>query len=82
MLYNIVDRRKRPYRWRTINAVIEATAHDNGVTDSDKAPVSADDVAFDQREAISLEAAVAWAAGQSGPVTLFLYDEGDGIVPE
>jgi hypothetical protein len=82
MLYNIVDRRRRPYRWRTINAVIEATAHDNGVSDADTVQESTDDVAFEQREAISLEAAVAWAAGQAGPVTLFLYDEDDGIVPE
>jgi len=81
MLCNIIDNRKRPYRWRKVNAVIEATAHDNDVPDADSVQESADDVVYEQREAISLEAAVAWAVDQAGPVTLFLYDEGDGIAP-
>jgi hypothetical protein len=79
MLCNIVDRRKRPYRWRVVNAVIEATAHDNGVTDADIMPPRDGDVVYDQRASISLETAIEWAAQQFSPVTLFLYDEGDGI---
>jgi hypothetical protein len=81
MLCNIIDHRTRPYRWRKVNAIIEATAHDNDVADSDQAQSAREDVIYDQREAISLEAAVAWAAQQAGPVTLFLYDEGAGTPP-
>jgi hypothetical protein len=29
MIWNIVDRRKRPYRWKAITAIIEPTYHDN-----------------------------------------------------
>jgi hypothetical protein len=82
MLCNIIDRRERPYRWRRVNAVIEATAHENGVKDGDAMPESSDDVVYEQRESISLEVAVAWANEQAASVTLFLYDEGDGIMPE
>jgi hypothetical protein len=81
MLCNIIDHRTRPYRWRRVNAIIEATSHDNDVSDGDHAPSSLGDVVYEQREAISLEAAVAWAAQQAGPVTLFLYDEGEGTAP-
>ena len=75
------DHRARPYRWRKVNAIIEATAHENDVADSDQAPSGGEAVDYDQREAISLAAAVEWAAQQAGPVTLFLYDEGAGTPP-
>jgi hypothetical protein len=81
MLCNIIDHRTRPYRWRKLNAIIEATSHDNEVSDGDQAPSGREDVVYEQREAISLEAAAAWAAQQAGPVTLFLYDEGAGTAP-
>jgi hypothetical protein len=78
MLCNIIDHRTRPYRWRKVNAIIEATSHDNGVADSDQASSGGETVDYEQREAISLEAAVTWAIQQASPVTLFLYDEGAG----
>jgi hypothetical protein len=81
MLCNIIDHRTRPYRWRRVNAIIEATSHDNAEPDGDQAPSGGETVVYEQREAISLEAAVAWAAQQAGPVTLFLYDEGEGTAP-
>jgi hypothetical protein len=81
MLCNIVDHGTRPYRWRKVNAIIEATSHDNDVADGDQAPSGSEAVVYEQREAISLEAAVAWAAQQASPVTLFLYDEGAGTPP-
>ena len=78
MIHNIIDQRRRRYRWRKINAIIEATAHDNGCVDSDQQPASDDDVTYQQREGISLADAVRWAMSAPSPVTLFLYDEGDG----
>jgi hypothetical protein len=79
MIWNIIDRRKRPYRWRCINAIVEATSHDNGPhKDGDQAESGPDDVGYLQREGISLADAIAWANSLPGGVTLFLYDEGRG----
>lgn len=84
MIWNIIDRRDRPYRWKTVNAVIEAVEHDNSVIDADQAPEA--DVHFvvdyAQREAVSVHEAIAWASEQKCPVTLYLYDEGAGIERE
>lgn len=81
MICNIIDSRHRPYRWKRLNAIIEATEHDDNVPDSDRAPDfedGTDFVVYDQREGVSLAEALAWANGQKCPVTLYLYDEGDG----
>ena len=78
MICNIIDSRSRRYRWREINAVIEATSHDNGCEDSDQQPPADDDLVYAQREGISLSEAIAWAHEQPGAVTLFLYDAGAG----
>jgi hypothetical protein len=80
MIWNIIDRRKRPYRWRRVNAIIEAVEHDNSCADADQAPPAPPRtiVDYDQREGISVEDAVRWASAQSCPVTLYLYDDGDG----
>lgn len=84
MIWNIVDKRTRKHRWKTINAIVEAVEHDNSCKDSDQAPEqgSATYVLYDALEAVSVSEAVAWAMGQRGPVTLFLYDEGDGFSDE
>lgn len=80
MICNIVDNRTRKYRWQRINAVVEATWHDNSCQDADQAFPAApqDEVVYDRREGISLHEAVTWANGQSCQVTLYLYDEGAG----
>lgn len=78
MIWNVIDKRERPYRWAKINAIAEATSHDNSVADSDLAPESSDDLDYDQREGISVAEAVQWANGLPGAVTLYLYDEGTG----
>jgi len=81
MIWNIVDRRERPYRWRTVNAIVEAVEADNSCADTDQAP-SSDPllvVDYDALEAVSVNEAVAWAMGQRCPVTLYLYDEGGGF---
>jgi len=81
VICNIVDRRQRRYRWAKINAIIEATWHDNFVADTDIAPEVNDqsEVVYDRLEGVSLSEAVSWAGQQSCPVTLYLYDEGKGI---
>jgi hypothetical protein len=79
MIFNIVDRRKRVFRWREINAIIEATSHDNSCNDSDQMPPSADDLTYEELKGASLQEAVAWADSQPSAVTLYLYDKGEGI---
>ena len=80
MIWNIIDKRSRTYRWREINAVIENVANDNSCQDTDifdeeneAAPI------YDDRSNISLHEAIAWAETQSGKITLYLYDKGEGI---
>ncbi len=84
MIWNIIDRRERPYRWKMVNAVIEAVEHDNSVEDADQADEF--DVRtiidYDQRNGISVNAAVAWASEHKSPVTLYLYDQGKGTETE
>ena len=81
MIWNIIDRRKRPYRWKCVNAIIEDTWHDNSVSDSDEAPedLSGAGVIYDQRASITLTEAIRWANEQVSPVTLYIYDEGAGF---
>lgn len=81
MLWNIIDNRKRKYRWSSVNAIIEAVEHDNSCADADQAPESdpAVTIDYDALEAVSVNEAVAWAMSQACPVTLYLYDEGAGF---
>ena len=80
MIWNVIDRRTRPHRWAKINAIIEATWHDNTVADTDIAPTAPieEEVTYDRLEGISLRDAIRWANEQTCPVTLYLYDEGSG----
>jgi hypothetical protein len=84
MLWNIIDRRTRPYRWREVNAIVEATEHDNSCKDSDQAPESDPRLTVDYEalEAVSVAEAVQWAEGKPCPVTLYLYDLGQGFADE
>lgn len=84
MIWNIIDRRERPYRWKTVNAVVEAVEHDNSVEDADQADHFdvREIVDYDERNAISVSAAVAWASEIESPVTLYLYDTGKGTQSE
>ena len=83
MIWNVIDRRSRPYRCSKINAIVEAAWHDNAVQDADQAPeaTAGTEVVYDQREGVSLNEAINWANAQTCPVTLYLYDEGAGTVP-
>lgn len=80
MIVNIIDNRTRPYRWKSITAIVEAAFHDNSVADSDQTESQGGDidVDYDSLEGVSLAEAVAWAQSFEGNVTLFLYDLGDG----
>lgn len=80
MIWNIVDGRKRRYRWRKVNAVIENVKHDNAVDDADIFDEENGDAPpYDSKKGILLHEAVKWAESAPGKVTLYLYDDCDGI---
>jgi hypothetical protein len=80
MITNIIDKRKRQYRFLKINAIVEAAWHDNTVKDADQAPSSENGgPLYEERELISLGNAITWATAFTEPVTLFLYDEDASI---
>ena len=77
MIWNIVDARERPYRWKNVDAMVEPTFSDNNVKNSDQAPRDAKSWPFcAEFEGGPLSEAIAWANGFEEPVTLYLYDCG------
>ena len=76
---NIIDRRKHPYRFAKINAVVEPTYHDNSIDDADKVKPGYAGVGYDEREHITMADAIVWAGSFAEPTTLFIYDHDDGI---
>jgi hypothetical protein len=80
MIANIIDNRERPYRWKVVNAVVEAVENDNACEDADQAtePAYASS-GYDERRSVSVQAAVEWATAKPEAVTLYLYDDGEGI---
>ena len=82
MLCNVIDNRTRRFRWRRVEAILEATSHDNANGDSDPVEPADDELLFDKRDGLSVAEAVAWANAQPGMVTLFLYDEGTNSTEE
>jgi hypothetical protein len=80
VIFNIIDRRKRRYRWKQITAIVEPTYHDNLCKDSDETEVPEPGFTdYDERAVISVADAIAWAMSLAFPVTLYLYDLGQGI---
>jgi hypothetical protein len=79
MICNIIDRRTRPYRWREVNAIIEATSHDNACEDADQQQPTDDDLTYDQHENVTFAEAIAWPNQEVCPGTLYLYDKGTGM---
>ena len=80
MIFNIIDERKRRYRWKKVTAIVEPTYHDNSVQDSDQAGMPEPGFTiYDQREEISLADAIIWATSLPFEATLSLYDLGEGI---
>lgn len=80
-ILNIIDRRKRPHRFKKINAIIEPTRHDNRCKDSDHAEGRDNWMGYDEREHIALADAIEWAATFPDELTLYIYDEDGGIYP-
>lgn len=84
MLINVIDERKRKYRFKKINAVIESAWHDNRCKDADqiKKPRGGDKwIGYDEVKHTTVENAMKWAAAFELPVTLYLYDKDRGIYP-
>ncbi len=79
MIWNIVDNRSRKYRWKTVNVIIENTAHDNDCKDSDQLVEENEAPDYEQRVGVLLHEAIQWAEAEDGKVTLYLYDEGESI---
>lgn len=80
MIWNIVDRRKRHYRYLKINAVIEDVSHDNRCDDADQFEEENDRAPeYDARRGVLLHEAILWAEAEEGKVTLYLYDIGGGF---
>jgi hypothetical protein len=80
VIWNILDKRQRRYRWKKITAILEPVYHDNSVADSDQADVpGAGFEPYDQLEETSVAEAVLWAQAKPFQVTLYLYDLGQGI---
>jgi hypothetical protein len=83
LILNIIDRRNREHRWKSITAIIEPTCHDNSCQDSDQADegeaLAACAYTYEGQPEISLADAVAWAHAKAYGVTLYLYDLGEGI---
>lgn len=78
MICNIIDRRTKPYRWRKVNAVAEATSNDNGVPDSDQMNNQTNDLVYDELLGCTLSDAIVWGQRFECAVTLYLYDEEGG----
>jgi len=81
MIHNIIDRRKRPHRWKLIDAIVEPNWHDNSVADSDKAEATQGEIDYEERKGLSVADAIAWAKAFPFPVTIYLYDEGEVALP-
>lgn len=80
-ILNVIDRRKQPYQFATVNAVIEPTRHDQSVPGADQVVgrTSPNWIGYDEREHLSVAEAFAWAEQHFDAVTLYLYDKDDGI---
>ena len=79
MIWNVIDRRTRPYRWKRVDAIIEATEHDNSCLDADQVeempPFLVVD--HDRLDNVTVQEAINWANQARCPVTLYIYDADD-----
>jgi hypothetical protein len=80
MIQNIIDRRKRNYRWARVDVVVEPTWHDNTCRDSDQAVRDDREPVYDAQSGVSLADAIDWAQALPLPMTLYIYDDGANSV--
>ena len=83
MIVNMLDLRERPYRWKSVCAVVQSASKDNVAEDSDQ--VRSDigiEIDYAEREGITVRDAVLWAERMDGMVTLYLYDIDAGKTPD
>jgi hypothetical protein len=78
-IWNIIDRRTLHHKWRHVTVIVEPTNHDNSVLGADKAPRGDHSPCYDERADYSLADAIAWVQSMKHPMTLYIYDLGDGI---
>ena len=75
MIVNFMDLRERPYRWKSICAVVQSATKDNVAEDSDQVTQELGvEIDYAERMGISVRDAVLWADGLGGMVTLYIYD--------
>ena len=67
-----------------MNAIIEATEHDNRCIDADQAEEISPLVVIDhdRRDNVSVQEAIHWANEARRPVTLYIYDVTDGTTAQ
>lgn len=82
MIANIIDRRKHQYTWDKVTAIFEPSWHDHHVK-KELGPVTASENrgkwSYEELPECSVSEALKFADELPGDVTLYLYDQGDGI---
>lgn len=75
MLMNLIDLREKPYRWKSVVAVVESATKNNAAQDADTVETAAGvEIDYAEREDLTVRDAVLWAEQLQGKVTLYLYD--------
>lgn len=81
MIGNVIDRRKFPYAWKKVTAIMEPTWHDNTCKGADLADkFKGEGIGYQEFPEISVSLALLTANRLDFQVTVYLYDLGDGIL--
>ncbi|MGR3514947.1 MAG: hypothetical protein ACU0GG_19475 [Paracoccaceae bacterium] len=76
MLTNLIDLREKPYRWKSIVAVVESATKNNVAEDGDPVEIAPGiEIDYAEREELTVREAILWAEQLQGKVTLYLYDQ-------
>lgn len=82
MIFNIIDKRDHPHRWKDITVIIEPTWHDNYTAEAhngDESPVQDHVDSYKEFDGVSLGKAIEIGQELDYAVTLYIYDRGKGI---
>lgn len=74
VIVNIIDKRSRQRRWKTVMAIVEPAWHDNKLPDSDQVELESRDFSYDERKGVSVSHAIEWAQSLPYSVTLYISD--------